>query len=280
MFGRDKKTTISIDDYVKYRDQLIEWQWIAETYDSITKQAIYKITLRGVDVYSAIVRLVGTDNLVNNFRLSRPEVENTDIIPYFGATSNDPIIAQALMRQKIMTKSYDINTNSERYELTPYGAYIFIAFFVSINRQVGTLPGDKMAKFVEIMSKMPQYSMKISGIIKNIADGLAQLEKIGGGRPGGSTNFGGMPKDMTPRNYAWKDTHNIDETGKRMMNGFNTQRTTKYKPKSKPKYKTKSKNKKTKYKTNKKKYDKPYQRSGPDQMHDFYSRSGRKMMWS
>lgn len=276
MFGKNKKTTISIDDYVKYRDQIIEWLWIAETYDSDTKEAVYKPTKRGVDVYSAIVRLIGTDNIVNNFKLTRPEVEMSDIIPYYGATSNDPIIAQALMRNKIMTKSYDMNTNTEKYELTPYGAYIFIAFFVSLNRHVGTLPGDKMAKFVEIMNKMPEYSMKVSGIIKNIADGLAQLEKIGGGSST-SKNFGGMPRDMTPRNYAWKDTSNIDETGRRMMNNFNNN-TPHRRPKTK--YRAKPKNKRKTTKPKKKKYDKPYHRTGPEQMHDFYSRSGRRMMWS
>lgn len=245
---------ISIPDYEKHRDYLLKWDWLTESFDSNINASVYKLTKRGLWVYTTILRAVGVDSLVNGHKIKLKELHTDKVV--LNGYDPDERVLQALIKSKIMTYTINPETEEQRYQLTPYGAKLFIAFFVSLDRQVGTLPGDKLAKFMKIMANMPKYSMKFSEIMGNIADGFAKFDKKQGNQFRSKMNF--------------SDNTDYSKVGERMMN-FNT---------SKPNWRSDKKqnnNWKPKKKKYKPKYQK-YQKSKPDQVGDHYSKVGRDMM--
>lgn len=244
-----KKMKISIEEYEKHRNMLLEWKWITEAHDSKTNLSVYKPTFVGTQVYSTIVRLVGTDTLVNNFKLKRPEIESNYVV--LSGTDPDSDRLNLLLEHKILTRTIDPETDIEKIELTPLGAKLFIAFFVSNNREIGTLPGDKVAKFFKIMQNMPRYTQTFSEIMDNIGKGFRSLDNSSA-----KNNFGSKDGFRTPK-YNSYDDNKMRSAGDRMMN-FN-----KMKSKSKKSSKSKSRG---------------YTQDMSDKVSDHYSRQGQSMM--
>lgn len=179
---------ITEEEYKSLRDSLLSWEWLTETFDSITNKSIYKLTKKGTNIYVTILRAVGVDSLVNGYKLKLNEFFTTEVETYQGKTDEFEMYLQAIIKGGVLTKTYDYENNIEKYELTPYGAKLFVAFFVSNNRQVGTLPGDNLAKFMKHMSKMPEYSIKFSEFMNNIAKGFQAFDNQRGTTGKKSTN--------------------------------------------------------------------------------------------
>ena len=207
------KIKIPIEEYKTLRDALLSWDWITESFDSKNNRSVYKLTKKGTQVYATIVNAVGTDRLVNGYKLKLNEIYVDGIVPY----GTDPLlpVIKALIAGHILTKSYDEEINREYYELTPYGAKLFVSFFVSLGRDVGTLPGDKTAAFFRIMQKMPYYTQRFSEVMDNIAKGLQAFDKYnnkGGG-------FGKMDYNYGKNNgFGMGDGDELRKAGERMMN--------------------------------------------------------------
>lgn len=254
------KMRIPLDEYKRLRDLLLNWEWMTEAFDSEKNIAVYKPTRKGSMVYAIIVRSIGEERLVNGYKLDLPD--RYIFMPVLLGEDRDYALRQVLIKGNVLTESYDNKHDVTRYELTRYGAKLFIAFFVSLGREVGTLPGDKKAKFFRIMANMPHYSMRFSEIMDNIAKGFQAFDRHynkGGG-------FGKMNENTyKPRNNL--DIFGSDElkkAGDRMMNFHQSQ--SPVKKQSKKKKSSKSKKSKNRMSTN------------PDSVMDYYSHMGKKMM--
>lgn len=186
MFKKKKKSvSMSIDDYTMYRDTLLEWVWLTEAFDSEKNKSIYKPTELGTAAYSAIVKLVGRDSLVNGYKLDVKRME--------GIMINDQQVKQEvvdkLIKANIITQTYDPANDLNRYELTPEGAKLFVAFFVSNQRVVGTLPGDTTAAFFEFMNKLPERIVKASEIIEKLGNSFQAFDSQYKGKRPNQNNF-------------------------------------------------------------------------------------------
>lgn len=178
MFSKKKKTvSVPIEEYEFYRDKLLEWDWLTEAFDTDRNKSVYKTTEKGVAVYSAVVHLVGKESLVNGYKLDVKVME--------GLLVAEKMVKQetidGLLQGNIITQTYDPKADTNSYELTPVGAKIFVAFFVSYDRQVGTLPGDSKAKFFEIMNNMPRYVNTASALISQLGNAFQSFDSQGGG---------------------------------------------------------------------------------------------------
>lgn len=181
MFGKKKKSIrVPLEEYEFYRDKILEWGWLTQAFDNDRNKSVYKTTEKGVAVYSAVVHLVGKESLVNGYKLDVKVMEGL-------------LVAETMVRQEtidgllqgnIITQTYDPNADTNSYELTPVGAKIFVAFFVSYNREVGTLPGDATAKFFEIMNNMPRYVNTASALISQLGNAFQSFDSQGGGQSG------------------------------------------------------------------------------------------------
>lgn len=169
MFGITKKkksVKMPIEDYEKYRDTLIEWNWLTKALDYNRNKFTYQPTELGVSIYSAIVQLVGRERLVNGYKLDVKKMEG--IVP--AGENVQPEVTENLLKSGILVQTYDPATDENKYELSMEGSKIFVAFFVSYNREVGTLPGDAQAKFHEFMQKLPMRIIKASEVIEKLGN--------------------------------------------------------------------------------------------------------------
>lgn len=165
---------MSIPDYTKYRDVLLDGGWMTAVFDSERNMSVYKPTIKGTGIYSVIVKLTGRDSLVNGYKLNIKDIEYMKLEE---GSKTDELI-KVLLDNDILSKSYNPETNVEKYELTTNGAKLMIAFFVSNNRQVDTLPGDTLAKITEIIGNVPRYSLKFCEIMNNIAKGFQAFDNL------------------------------------------------------------------------------------------------------
>jgi len=177
MFGNKKKKSVRvpIEEYEQMRDTLLNWEWMTEAFDSEKNKSVYKPTELGVAAYSAIVQLVGKESLVNGYKL---DVKKMEGITLNGQQVKQEVI-EKLLGGGIITQTYDPVLDINKYELTPQGAKLFVAFFVSNNRVVGTLPGDKTAAFFKIMENMPRYVNTASALIAQLGNAFQSFDSQG-----------------------------------------------------------------------------------------------------
>lgn len=203
MFNKKKKSVkMSIEEFEGYRDTLIDWKYITEALDGNRNKFVYKPTELGVAIYSAIVQLVGRERLVNGYKLDVKKMEGIKI-----ASSNvQPEVVESLLKKGIIVQAYDVSTDKNSYELSPEGAKLFVAFFVSNEREVGTLPGDWQAAFFKVMHDMPKHVNNVSAMISQIGNAFQSFDGGSkGGKPMGSDfdsftpNYGGAVASPKPK---------------------------------------------------------------------------------
>lgn len=205
MFNKKKKSVkMSIEEFEGYRDTLLDWKYLVEALDGNRNKYVYKPTELGVAIYSAIVQLVGRERLVNGYKLDVKKMEGIQV-----ASSNvKPEAVKALLKNGIIVEAYDVATDKNSYELSPEGAKLFVAFFVSNEREVGTLPGDKTAAFFKIMHDMPKHVNNVSAMINQLGNAFQSFDKNSNYRGGGPTshdfdaftpNYGGVVSKPKPK---------------------------------------------------------------------------------
>jgi hypothetical protein len=167
------------------RDTLLDWNWMTETFDSDKNNSLYKPTELGVAAYSAIVKLVGKDSLVNGYKLDVKRMEGIMI----SDQQVKPEVVEKLIKAGIITQSYNPSDDVNKYELTPEGAKLFVAFFVTNNRVVGTLPGDTTAAFFNFMNKLPERVVKASEIIEKLGNSFQAFDSQYKGKRPNENNF-------------------------------------------------------------------------------------------
>lgn len=194
---------MSIEEYEAYRDTLIKWGWLAEALDANRNKFTYHPTELGVAMYSAIVNIVGRDRLVNGYKLDVKKMEGIEVS---GSNVQQKVLDE-LLQYGILVETYDPSTDVKKYELTPTGSRLFVAFFVSNKREVGTLPGDATAKFFEIMHNMPKYVNTASALINQLGNAFQSFDKNSNYRGGGprtgdfdayTPNYGGAVYGSKP----------------------------------------------------------------------------------
>ena len=198
MFNKKTKSVkMSIEEFEGYRNTLISWNYITEALDGKRNKFVYKPTELGVAIYSAIVQLVGRERLVNGYKLDVKKMEGIQM-----ASSNvKPEVVESLLKKGIIVQVYSVSTDKTSYELSPEGAKLFVSFFVSNEREVGTLPGDVTAKLFEIMHNMPKYVNSASALISQIGTAFQSFD---GGSKGGNS-MGNDFNSFTP-NYGGAGT--------------------------------------------------------------------------
>ena len=176
MFNKKKKSVkMSIEEFEGYRDTILKWNYLAEALDGKRNKFVYKPTELGVAIYSAIVQLVGRERLVNGYKLDVKKMEGIQM----AGENVKPEAVKELLKNGIIVQTYDVSTDTNSYELSPEGAKLFVAFFVSNEREVGTLPGDATAKFFEIMHNMPRYVNTASALINQIGTAFQSFDGQG-----------------------------------------------------------------------------------------------------
>lgn len=235
MFGRKKKSIrVPLEEYEFYRDKILEWGWLTQAFDNDRNKSVYKTTEKGVAVYSAVVHLVGKESLVNGYKLDVKVMEGLLV----AETMVKQETIDGLLQGNIITQTYDPNADTNSYELTPVGAKIFVAFFVSYNREVGTLPGDATAKFFDIMSKMPQYVNTASALISQLGNAFQSFDGQSGTAPQVPQQQNNKPK------YSKKQKQAYAKNKAKWKKENAQKRKKKKKAKARPKAKARTKSKK------------------------------------
>lgn len=201
---KKKSVKMSLEDYERLRDTLLEWNWLTKALDYNRNKFTYQPTELGVSIYSAIVQLVGRERLVNGYKLDVKKMEGIIV----SGENIQPEVTEKLLQSGILVQTYNPATDENKYELSMEGSKLFVAFFVSYNREVGTLPGDTTAAFFKIMNNMPHYVNKASALINQLGTAFQSFDQSArGGRPQQTNDFAAF----TP-NYGMGNLGNLGNT--------------------------------------------------------------------
>lgn len=229
---------IDYKEYEGYRDKLLEWEWLTEVFNG--KKSVYQPTKKGYMAYYFLLDAVGTDQLVNGFKVKPEELQKAkaEVGQLIGRTrilAESGIFAENLQQLNLLTKAYDRN-EGEYFQLTPFGAKMLLSMFWATDKPVGVVPknlSDYILKATDIM-------FKITEVMGKLSDNMAGKGGLGKD-PFGMGKFANFSMSKTKGNRQEYDYggKQFREMGDRMMN---------FGPKKKPKQKPKKKKKKNKNK--------------------------------